>query len=851
MKVFNYLFGILVVAAVLFLSLRIYCPSIWIDTSKFASMDTENPFLFTGKQLIYQGDTIILGKNAIFIDGNMTDREAKRFSHVFNSFQEAASYLVDGNEEAPMMVYIAPNVYWIDDPDDPEIRKPANGGTPYGMVIPTNHLYLKGLTTDPQNVVLACNRGQTQGAIGNFTMFRFEGNDIRTENITFGNYCNVDLVYPLRPELNREKRMEAITQAQLILCKSDKVYAKNCSFISRLNSCPFVGSKRAFFEECHFECTDDALCGSAVYLRCDLDFYSSKPFWSTHGTGAVFLDCDFNLLTQDAQYLTKVGSQVALVDCRFHHEGGDIRLEWTQYPKESMRCYQYNVSLNDKPILFHAGKPILTVDMKGKQLLNAYRIERNEQVVYNIYGLLRANDEWDPLSQKEMINRWSAIDQIDYANIPTMIRINPTYAEIESGVSNDTLSYEIFRFGDIPYYMEAQWEIGKGSDVIKIKRLNDSACIAFGVNYNELAKDCRVDISTTSGLEAAATVRVSPKFLKSPIFIQAPNIGSLSRGRLRVYYQLNLNERNDHSLITWYRCKDADGSEPIEVAVSRLNQPEYVYTLTPGDIGHYLMVSVSPKHVRSHPGEPMTAIYKKIILEQDVYQKEISTNFQDFPTTYQKQILPGYWTVDTYKPIDTQEYDWTAHPSKAWFYGSAEGGAKGYGLLQATKGARLLYTPIDSSYGDMSVSLNVDPCKTAGQGFGSATGQYMDIYIKFDTKTLSGYALRIVRTTKYANAVDFILVQYQNGQVKEISEAVSATCYRTDCNIQLKIAENVFTADVTTSTHAPTNANPALVHEVHLKTDVEGNIFGGSGIQHTGSTGSGATMLHEMKISWL
>ena len=39
------------------------------------------------------------------------------------------------------------------------------------------------------------------------------------------------------------------------------------------------------------------------------------------------------------------------------------------------------------------------------------------------------------------------------------------------------------------------------------------------------------------------------------------------------------------------------------------------------------------------------------------------------------------------------------------------------------KELRLLYTPLDGSYGDMAITLNVDASKTAGQGFGSATGQ--------------------------------------------------------------------------------------------------------------------------------
>ena len=47
------------------------------------------------------------------------------------------------------------------------------------------------------------------------------------------------------------------------------------------------------------------------------------------------------------------------------------------------------------------------------------------------------------------------------------------------------------------------------------------------------------------------------------------------------------------------------------------------------------------------------------------------------------------------------------------------------------------------------------PVKQQDKVFGSATGQYLDLYIKFDTRTLTGYALRIIRTTKYSNAVDF------------------------------------------------------------------------------------------------
>ena len=129
------------------------------------------------------------------------------------------------------------------------------------------------------------------------------------------------------------------------------------------------------------------------------------------------------------------------------------------------------------------------------------------------------------------------------------------------------------------------------------------------------------------------------------------------------------------------------------------------------------------------------------------------------------------------------------------FYRLSVNGAVGMGLLQAQRGARLMYTPLEGTYDHMSLELLVDPTKTAGQGFGSATGQYMDVCLKFDTQTLTGYGLRIIRTTKYANAVDFLLVRYDHGVITPISEAVSSTCYRTGCAISLDFTDSCYHED--------------------------------------------------------
>ena len=102
--------------------------------------------------------------------------------------------------------------------------------------------------------------------------------------------------------------------------------ARNTRFMSRLNTGPFWGSKRTLFDRCHFESTDDALNGTAVYLNCTFGIYSSKPFGHTSGTGAVFLNCDIQSFTREKQYFVKGTGPVAAIDTRFTAE--NLRLYW-------------------------------------------------------------------------------------------------------------------------------------------------------------------------------------------------------------------------------------------------------------------------------------------------------------------------------------------------------------------------------------------------------------------------------------------------------------------------------------------------------------------------------------------
>lgn len=777
---------------------------------------------------------LVAQQSVLYVDSSLDDDEACADDTYFNSLRDA---LVEAENmqrqyeysaDNPLTIKIAPGVYWLDDPDDPEVRRPEAGeGTPYAMKLKMNHLRLTGLSDNPEDVVLACNRGQTQGAVGNFTMLHITGDDIQVENLTFGNYCNVDLEYPRNPSLNRKKRADAIVQAQLVICDGDRYVARNCRFISRLNLCPFAGAKRILFDRCYFECTDDALCGTGVYLGCRFTFFSGKPFYNTYAQGACFLDCDIHSKTIGRQYLVKAGSQVTMVDCRWTSDDPDLYLGWTQDPTPDLRCYQHNVTLNGKPVVIDMEHPRQTVVMTHLPLLKAYKCGDT----YNVYNLVRGKDGWNPLKQ----------DTTRLVMQPTMFTLDKRKASIET--AKDTL---VIKSG----YYYTNWDLVKGGwKYVELRIYEPGELTVIGRNNEETPQVVNVVAWTDEGVAAECEVTVYPPELPAPDFKSLPVI--VRKGNtLHVDYALDLGKRKDMSAVTWYRAKSEDGSDAIPVAVSRNDIPKLDYELSAADNGYYIIAAVAPRHIRSNYGEPERTVTPSPVT--DVPQcKSITTAFVNFPTEYQPAVIPGFWTVDAFKPADTAEYDWIPDKEHSWYYGNGvDGAAKSVGLMQNTRGARLLYNPEGEKYGDMSLTLHVDPCKTAGQGFGSATGQYMDVYVKFDAATLSGYALRVIRTVKNDKAVDFMLMKYDNGIAVPISEPVSAVCYRKGCRITLDVKGDRLTANVTNEAGVPEPHRPGLVKTVNLAADIEPNEYGGIGVQHTGSWGPSATLLRFLSVTW-
>lgn len=828
----------------------------------YTPMDSSDPVEFGGTYIKYQGETIQLSETAIYLDGSLSDELAAQYPYVYNDITKAlsADALKNGTADKPMTVYVAPYVYWIDDPAATDtVQKTEGYSVPYGMVVNSEYLTIKGLTGNPDNVVLAGNRGQSHASNGNYTMFRFNCSGALTvKNITIGNYCSVDLDYPLMSELNQAKRTETITQAQLADVSGDKMFADNCNFISRLNLDPINGASRSLYNNCHFESTDDALNANAVYVGCDFDFYGNRPLYSSYGTGSTFLGCTFNckILNVEAeptQFFTKEGGTITAVDCVYNSNlSVPISIGWTKTPSTSLKCYQSNIIHNGQSITIGGEGAKETVDMTGKSVLDAYKVVSGGKTYYNTYNLLKGSDDWDPLGVKDVIK---AAGQ---DTVATQLSITSDVTEIESGKETASIGGTVnYFYGTNDTTQKITYSVSdEDKAYVKLTDNGDGTCKVEGTNNDDAAKKVIINASTESGLEAAVGITVKPSKLDAPEYIKTPVITNDGQGSLKVDYSLDLGSREDMSAISWYRCTDAEGSNKVLVAVTRNDSPEYTYKLTAGDVGYYIMAKVESKNIRSDYGTPVNTVYDKAIGVKDVRSKNLSTDFSNFPNIKQSEIKAGFWTVDYNRPADTESFgSWQgADTEEPWKYGTTGNGCVGAGLYEGTQGSRLMYTPVEGTYGDMSLKLVVDPAKTAGQGFGSA-GQYMDVLLKFDTSTLTGYGLRIIRTKASSNAVTFVLVKYDNGAVTEISDKVIASCYATGCTISLKAESNKLTAHVETPTEQLADqAAKGYPHVVDLTADIEANSFGGVAIQHTGTVGSGGwqntTMLHNLDITW-
>lgn len=109
--------GLLIVLSVL---AALFCCSQGIEN--YPSLDARQPIFFGGRYIVYDRDTIQPDPRTFFIDRRRGDTVADKYPYVFNSVNKAVTQLINGTEDAPMVIWIAAYVYWIGNPDDTTIR---------------------------------------------------------------------------------------------------------------------------------------------------------------------------------------------------------------------------------------------------------------------------------------------------------------------------------------------------------------------------------------------------------------------------------------------------------------------------------------------------------------------------------------------------------------------------------------------------------------------------------------------------------------------------------------------------------------------------------------------------------
>lgn len=856
--------------------------------------------------IAYEGAEVTLSEKALYVNASLTAGQCGEYA--FASLQDCVAAAKDGKKGDETDIYLAPDVYWTDDYANPAVREKDDL---VGLTIPQRYICLVGVTGDRDDVVIASDRGQNAGANGNFNTLAIS-DGFHAKDMTFANYCNVDLVYERDPSKNHEKRQGAIVQAQVITKAAgvdtmDEWFFEDCAFVSRLNV--FSNSLlpyRTLYVGCHFESTDDSIGTGyiSVFQDCDFDFYSNTPSGSASEFLQAYLNCDFRLHFADEGKLnlSKHSNYFVIMDTDVTGTGTGVQWKDGTVFHDTRSIVSGN-TMNGQPLTIAADNPEYSVT-PGETLMTAFKVGDE----YNVYNLLNSaawytldgsrNDdsprnrvpvalpEWDPLGQKDTLGQYAAPWGIRLYDPDGVWEENSDPVLMGDGKDELKLEPVILGKGDA---RDLTWTAD--NDALKIDKQADGSVVITAVNYTYEEMNVLVTATAPNGLYQVLHVTVNSPTLEAPQVKDGAAL-TIASGDVDLSYALTdippvvvdgetaeidpaLNP--DASLVEWYRGTKADGSDKLLVAVTTYvlegSVPKTTYTLTEADVGSYITAVITPGYLHSEKGQAVTVITSRAVTAQDVIATEgnISVDFSELGYNMMEnasaeenyewdtsEMRSGFWYGGFYLPAEYREGGIYAHKAfkpageRPWTFADATNGAAGTaaGLQTTTQGARLVYVD-DTPRGDMTMTITMAPHKNAGQGFGSAN-QFLDIYIKYDARTMTGYGLRITREEKvtdekYAQYADYLgkccsfqLMEFKNGVATPLSEKVYASAFNPESTVVLSVKGKTISATVTTTKAQDSSYPEFLKNEVSLEATLEEvNTFGGYGFQHTGTAGEG------------
>ncbi|HVQ16044.1 MAG TPA: hypothetical protein VMS40_20730, partial [Vicinamibacterales bacterium] len=525
-------------------------------------------------------------------------------------------------------------------------------------------------------------------------------------------------------------------------------------------------------------------------------------------------------------------------------------IRWENAQRPDVKHYVANNTYEDgTPVVFDLTNTRVTQPLSAAAL-QIFKIGSE----YNVYNLLKGSDGWNPSQQ---------VARNDTAYKFTMAANN-------TNVASDNPANEVIitpTFVPASFFTYASITFDYDQSLFTVLPNAGDGRLHLRANLNSTGKviDTIVNASVPTGLVAQVTLHIRPETVAPPVVVGTPSIqiGQNAAGLQIVYDHADFN---DWSTITWYRGS-TPGAQTVQVGVSTLNNPYKNYQLGGGDIGQYLTAVITPRYEFSPAaGSSIVVTTDRAIVAGDVANPfVISSNFANITWTGHTLNQADVWYADTIKPSDVNQ-TWVPGAGAPWTYvlGDRDGALGIPGLRTATQGARLLYQP-QGSFSDMSLTLDLTPEKTAGQGFGSATDQYLEAYIKWDPATQTGYALRFQRLASdplngnqpipsSGNSVRVSMLEYVNG-VRTILPGcyVESSVYMPGAQLVFKLTGNVLSADVTTeSEQSNTQEGYNLPSEIHFSVPVTSaaSTPGGFGVQFTGTISAGnRTELENVQVT--
>ncbi len=366
-------------------------PSLWFSMAvllifgSFAKAQDKSD----GKEPIVPGINPATLTYDYLVDGNLPkDDPADKKLKTLQAAYEAAP---EGTEQKPTVIGIKPNVYQL----------PGGDAVP-SMVIKKNWITFLGLTNNRRSVVLADNRGLSEGSSDDGFMLIVNCTGFTARNLTMLNYCNCDYEYPGDPSKNLKKRNPTITQAVALEAEGDKQVYENVALLSRLDTM-FLRTKRSYFKNVYIEGTDDFIGGGQVSYWDDCQVVFPTGHGVMSASGIVFTNTKFES-TDGMEFFKGPGRSVALIRCTMPVNTPQNSVAWVRGnapPRPNIYSLTYHTrDANGKPAVITDGSQGAPTFTYSRELCD------REALAFNPWNILRAApteaaDDWNPSRTKD------------------------------------------------------------------------------------------------------------------------------------------------------------------------------------------------------------------------------------------------------------------------------------------------------------------------------------------------------------------------------------------------------------------------------------------------------------------